>query len=289
MRKKAQMEKLQLCLSKELFWKRLSLYTLLILKIVGILASKCLVAFISDEYAESPNCRMEIQFAMKSLNKPVIPVIVGTGDSWRQTVVGALTASTDKVQLVDCRGIESEAELSDKLTEIMSQISMFCKPDRTQVESGEQKRSRAPKVGDHVVCHHFRWVYYMATVVKFDPEQMEYTVDWDDGDPSGRVQPYDQVAIDEMPEADDIGVGSVVFFAQGHYKGSEGNNTGGVRYHEGVVTHVDRTSPEEVIVHGHHTKGEDDGKPLHRGYQYEFVDRLENVRMAATAFDTLMN
>ena len=51
------------------------------------------VLCVSEEYALSENCRTEIQFAMKSLKKPVVPVIVGQGDKWRQTVVGMLIAS----------------------------------------------------------------------------------------------------------------------------------------------------------------------------------------------------
>ena len=37
---------------------------------------------------------------------------------------------------------------------------------------------------------------------------------WDDGDPSGRVQKYDMVALNIEPEDDDLGVGQRVFFPQ---------------------------------------------------------------------------
>lgn len=45
-------------------------------------------------------------------------------------------------------------------------------------------------LGDHVICHHQKWAYFYATIVKFDGETLEYTVDWDDKDPSGRTQSY---------------------------------------------------------------------------------------------------
>lgn len=55
----------------------------------------------------------------------------------------------------------------------------------------EEARSyRAPIIGDHVISHHQKWAYFPATIVSFDRETMSYTVDWDDGDPTGKVQSY---------------------------------------------------------------------------------------------------
>ena len=55
----------------------------------------------------------------------------------------------------------------------------------------EEARSyRAPVIGDHVISHHQQWAYYAATIVSFDRETLKYTVDWDDGDPTGKVQSY---------------------------------------------------------------------------------------------------
>lgn len=47
-----------------------------------------------------------------------------------------------------------------------------------------------------------------------------------------------QVGLNIEPDEDDIGVGEKVFFPQGSYGGTQGNNTGGVRYHEGIVDSV---------------------------------------------------
>lgn len=55
----------------------------------------------------------------------------------------------------------------------------------------EETRSyRAPVIGDHVISHHQKWAYFPASIVSFDRETMSYTVDWDDGDPTGKVQSY---------------------------------------------------------------------------------------------------
>ena len=49
---------------------------------------------------------------------------------------------------------------------------------------------RAPVPGDHVICLHQKWAYFMATIESFDQETLEYTVNWDDQDPTARVQSY---------------------------------------------------------------------------------------------------
>lgn len=43
----------------------------------GIGQSKVVICCVSSEYVNSANCRMEIQFAVKSLKKPTIAIIVG--------------------------------------------------------------------------------------------------------------------------------------------------------------------------------------------------------------------
>ena len=43
----------------------------------GIGQSKIVICCVSSEYVNSANCRMEIQFAVKSLKKPTIAIIVG--------------------------------------------------------------------------------------------------------------------------------------------------------------------------------------------------------------------
>lgn len=45
---------------------------------------------------------------------------------------------------------------------------------------------------------------------------------------------FDEVALNDTPEEDEVAVGSLVIFPQGKYVGTAGNNEGGVRYHKGM-------------------------------------------------------
>ena len=64
------------------------------LKIVTTLKkSKIFIACLSDEYASNNRCRMEFQYAKKTLKIPVVPIVVGTESfQWKMTVVGLLIA-----------------------------------------------------------------------------------------------------------------------------------------------------------------------------------------------------
>lgn len=79
---------------------------------------------------------------------------------------------------------------------------------------GKERTYRAPTIGDKVICHHFKWAYFPATIVVFDKRTLEYTVDWDDGDPSGREESYKNVALNEVPRDDEIAIGTIVLFPQ---------------------------------------------------------------------------
>ncbi|XP_048580168.1 uncharacterized protein LOC116604300 [Nematostella vectensis] len=249
----------------------------------GLARAKVIIVFVSEEYAASDNCRMEFQFALKSLRKPIVPVIVGTGQKWQQTVVGLLVTSQN-TEPVSMHGISSDEGYRGALDKIGDHV-------KSLLGLKEQETTyKAPVIGDHVVCHHQQWAYYYATVVTFNRETMEYTVDWDDGDPSGRVQSYNYVGKDEVPTPDQIGVDSIVFFPQGSYAGTVGNNAGGGRFHEGIITNVRKDASGVTVYDGHHTKGEEDGKWVtYKGYSYEFFDmKLEDLRIAPNAMDALM-
>ncbi|XP_052285089.1 uncharacterized protein LOC127881358 isoform X1 [Dreissena polymorpha] len=66
---------------------------------VGIRNSKVFVAFVSDEYAESDNCLMELRFGILNMGLPVVAVIVGTGSKWKQTEVGMLLARAKALEV----------------------------------------------------------------------------------------------------------------------------------------------------------------------------------------------
>ncbi|XP_078489481.1 uncharacterized protein LOC100182474 [Ciona intestinalis] len=258
---------------------------------------KLAVVCVSTEYANSDNCRMEIQFAVKSLKKPVVAVIVGTGDDWKESVVGNIV--DEGIPKVDLQSVTSAGELEVKISEIskaiQDRIPLSTNPSMTSqnqvlATEGSPERNRAPKRGDHVICLHMNWAYYKATVESFDHNTMTYTVNWDDNDPSGRVQSYKDVALDIEP-VDDIAVGSIVLFQQGSYAATEGNNEGGVRYHQGIITgvHIDEEGVKRFS--GKHTKGESGGKWVtYGGYNptFEGVNATE-LRLSPNAMDVVMS
>lgn len=249
----------------------------------GLGKAKVVLAFVSKQYANSENCRMEIQFALKSLKKPVVPVIVGADNDWQSTVVGLLVAGQEN-QPINLQGINSEQELEQKILEI--QVSIL-----PLLGLKEETRSyRAPVIGDHVISHHQRWAYFPASIVSFDRETMSYTVDWDDGDPTGKVQSYKDVAIDKIPSEDQVGVDSIVLFPQGSYGATEGNNIGGMRFHQGIITRVYKDSTGVCRYEGHHTKGDADGKWVtYKDYNFNFSGiPLQNLRISPNAMDALM-
>lgn len=250
--------------------------------------AKIVLACVSSEYANSSNCSMEFQFALKSLQKPLVPLIVGQGDDWKASVIGGLVASSNN-QPINLQDVNSHESLAGRLNVMFDRLRTIMDLNAKSPFQLKKGMRRAPKVGDHVISHHQECSYYMATVAMFDSEKLEYTVDWDDGDLSGRVQPYDQVALDVVPDPDDVGIGSIVFFPQGTYHGSEGSNSGGQRYHEGLVTSC-KVQGDSKLVSGHHTKGEDDGKWVsYQGYSYAFHGRsLNDIRIAPSAMDALL-
>ena len=359
----------------------------------GLKSAKVVVTCISDDYSQSQNCRMEFQFALKSLQKPVIPLVVGKGDDWKLSVIGALIV-THHDEPINLQNITSKSDLDIKFEEIKNVIKskmskdtasatiptlsrdaptatipmlsrdgasatipklsrdgasaripklsrdgasariqrdgatatipklsrdapsstqhginaklnkMFIQPQnlgsansttigfnsRPQIDVEPYINpimNRVPQPGDHVISLYVKWAYFMATVVSYNRYTMTFTINWDDGGRRGREQPFNQVAKDFPPERDDIGVGTLVFFPQGSYGATEGENEGGVRYHEGEVTHVTIDSYGCVLVSGTHTKDADDGKWVtYRRYNYYFNDiPLSHIRLAPTALE----
>ena len=43
---------------------------------------------LETQYAKSKNCMMELRFAEVTLNKPIVAVLVGQGDDYKETEVG---------------------------------------------------------------------------------------------------------------------------------------------------------------------------------------------------------
>ena len=321
----------------------------------GMKAAKLIVPCISDQYAKSGNCIMEFQFALKSINKPVVPIVVGSGDDWRSTVIGILLSSRDK-DPVNLQQINEESEIEKMVSQILLDIDKITggppskqkkrnklgdklsdqqsgqsdqRSDPTIKQSPVEEecivmepeilieeddifsiidtrsydclssssnqislrapepqeifKIRAPNKGRRVVSHYKNSSYYTATVAEVDIESMTYTVDWDDGDPSGRVQPFDQVAFDQAPELDDIGVCTIIFFPEGKYVDNQ--NCTRVRYHEGEITAVNRLESGKVTVAVDHSKKEKGWKAITLQHCNSKDIPLEDIRVPPTALD----
>jgi len=98
------------------------------------------------------------------------------------------------------------------------------------------------------------------------------------------------VALDIFPSESDIGIGSIVLFPQGSYGGTENNNSGGVRYHQGKVTEIYKDSKGINRYSGVHTKLEDSGKWVtYKEYSFTFKGFLHTqLRISPNPIDALM-
>ena len=63
----------------------------------GMNAASCIVACLSDEYAQSKNCLLEFRFAHCSLKVPIIKAIVGLGNEWKKHEISFLSGSYPEV------------------------------------------------------------------------------------------------------------------------------------------------------------------------------------------------
>ncbi|EGD79508.1 hypothetical protein PTSG_10079 [Salpingoeca rosetta] len=243
-------------------------------------------------------CMFAGWFALKSLKKPIIPVIVGDSDAWKETAIGLLLSNMECINLQDV----TPENFANKLEEIVSRVKTFqtnqasptapagpgASSSSPSSSSETESRSRVPKVGDRVISHWTRWSFFPATINSFDSETRSFTVDFLDGDTEGRVQPFDLVALDRVPDVDEVGVGSHVLFPQGMYR-AQGERDGGVRFHMGVVEHIDTAADGTRTYSGRHLKGEADGKWVtYKDYSATFSDlRLDQLRMSPNVMDLL--
>ena len=160
----------------------------------------------------------------------------------------------------------------------------------TQLEELQSKS--LPRIGDKVLAMwvHTKWQYFHATICRFIPDELQYEVDWDDQDTTGRIVDYFNLALDKSPSPKDISIGSIVLFPQGNYYVSdEGGAKEEVRWHQGKVSHIDTAEDGTKLVSGYHTKGKADGKlTTYKGYKYRF-ERLNlcDLRVAPNIFDIL--
>ena len=147
-----------------------------------------------------------------------------------------------------------------------------------------------PRVGDKVLAMwvHTKWQYFHATICRFIPDQLQYEVDWDDQDTTGRIVDYYNLALDKSPSPKDISVGSIVLFPQGYYTGGRGAQQE-IRWHQGRVSHIDTAEDGTKLVSGYHMKGKADGKlRTYKGYKHTFEElNLSDLRIGPNVFDIL--
>ena len=81
-----------------------------------------------------------------------------------------------------------------------------------------------PQVGDSVISYHTRTRAYFESKIasELDRDSLTFTVNWNDGDQTGKEVHYDELALDVIPATVDVGVGTVVIFPQGRYRATEG-------------------------------------------------------------------
>lgn len=91
----------------------------------AIKKSSVFLVFVSDDYAANVFCQMQFQYACKTLNKHVVPVIVGKSgkDEWKKTIVGMLLKSNDdRFKVHDFRDIHREAKFQNKMKDVIGSI-----------------------------------------------------------------------------------------------------------------------------------------------------------------------
>jgi hypothetical protein len=115
------------------------------------------------------------------------------------------------------------------------------------------------------------------------------TVNWDDGDSTGRTMAYSLVAMDLAPERNEIAVGSRVVFPQGRYVLHVGSSVSGMRYHLGIIQKVwTDAASGETLCSGIHADESETKMQFHE-YAREFTSLpISALRVSPNAMDVLM-
>lgn len=121
--------------------------------------TKMVVACVSDQYANSVNCRMEFQFAFRSLQRPVLPLVVGTGSEWNKTVVGIMIGVDDQLQPINLQDLNTESDFKTVIAGVIEKVGDILKIEDSTNKT-VKKKSRKPKIGDHIISHHVGHNYY---------------------------------------------------------------------------------------------------------------------------------
>ena len=237
----------------------------------GLKDSAIVVMCVSKEYTNSQNCQMEANFALRSLNKDAIVLEVGSGlaedrNDWMRSSVGMVLPTDKEPYIFTADDSDNYMESIEQICKILKDTALTETIQRIKVEAldssteeaneGESSlRASVPMVGDSVIAHYAAWQFFPAKVASFDKGSLKYTVDWEDPDPSCRVQPYNLVAINVMATDDMIGIGSSILFKQGVY--AFGDSTGDV-WNLGEITSIVEEDGDKLYS-GVHSKTAADG------------------------------
>lgn len=286
-------------------------------KAIHLQKVKVFVALLSPEYCMDDQCKMEYQFAFISLKKPVLPVIIRPGEIC--STIDSYIKQDGRVPFLMNVPIMQENEFKEKMGFLVDAIKSMLGVVDTEMQStrlscisiqddshpsappsysevvamqmanlDESIRDKVPKVGDHVIAHWIEHSYFTATIIRFIKEDMKFEINWDDEDESGRFPPLTMVALDKVPNSQEIVVGTRVFFPQGSYSGEAGVRTGGMRYHEGIVKKVETCGGDRLRCYGEHLKSDIDGKWVtYSGYSYEFCCFADDLRITPNPYDVL--
>lgn len=238
----------------------------------GLNACAVVIICVSKEYTNSQNCQMEANFALRSLHKTAVIVEVGSGndadkEAWTSSSIGLVLPQQEERFIMSREKVLSLPMYDDAIKNLCEKLRehIVLKEDTTTGEDKNIKyekeneesslRAFVPMIGDPVIAFYAAWQFFPAKVVSFDRVTMRYTVDWDDPDPTCRVQPYNLVAVNRTPHENEIGVGTSVLFKQGVYR--YGESIGDV-WNLGCITHVEKMNGE-VRFSGKHSKSAADG------------------------------
>ena len=74
---------------------------------------------VSDQYAASIFCRMQFQYASGLPGKKIVPLIVGTGDDWKTSVIG-LAIEREKYEPISLQLANSDSDFEKLLDNIVT-------------------------------------------------------------------------------------------------------------------------------------------------------------------------
>ena len=85
---------------------------------------KCVVLCLSDEYNASPNCLMELEYAIRRI--PCVVLFVGNGFGWRKKRAGYFSASQTSFDFVT-HAFPNSTEGTNTFKRLLTCLEMICK------------------------------------------------------------------------------------------------------------------------------------------------------------------